>query len=229
MTAGTPDTGDFWARRKAAVRAEDLAEKQAAEAEALKATQKTLEERTDSEILEELDLPDPDQLQPGDDISGFMAQVVPDRLRRRALRQLWRLNPALANLDGLVDYGEDFSDPSYLLGEMQTAYQVGKGMLAHIEEMARQAEADGTDKTGGPDHSQAEDPDDIASVPDDTSDGFGPPCGTTSPPDEIEPEGISPFPAPKADDTDVIATAAAVAPHVPAPARPRRMQFRFEG
>ena len=27
MTAGTPDTGDFWARRKAAVRAEDLAAK----------------------------------------------------------------------------------------------------------------------------------------------------------------------------------------------------------
>ncbi|MFT7596716.1 MAG: hypothetical protein ACI8R4_004055 [Paracoccaceae bacterium] len=42
----------------------------------------------------------------------------------------------------MVDYGEDFTDAACVIENMQTAYQVGKGMLAHVEEMARQAEAE---------------------------------------------------------------------------------------
>ena len=132
---------DFWARRKAAVLAEEEAEVSAVEAQELEAERTALEEKTDDEILAELDLPDPDTLKPGDDIRGFMGKAVPDRLRRRALRQLWKLNPVLANVDGLVDYGEDFRDSALVVENLQTAYQVGKGMLAHVEEMARQAEA----------------------------------------------------------------------------------------
>ena len=100
-----------------------------------------VEEKTDEEVLEELGLPDPDALQPGDDFSAFMAKAVPDRIRRRALRRLWLSNPALANLDGLLDYGEDFTDSATVVENLQTAYQVGKGMLKHVEELARQAEA----------------------------------------------------------------------------------------
>lgn len=100
-----------------------------------------LEEKTDEEVLEDLGLPDPDALQPGDDFSAFMAKAVPDRIRRRALRRLWLSNPALANLDGLLDYGEDFTDSATVVENLQTAYQVGKGMLKHVEELARQAEA----------------------------------------------------------------------------------------
>lgn len=131
---------DFWSRRKAAARAEAEAEQQAIEAETADVERARLEARDDAEILADLDLPDPDTLAPGDSIQGFMSHAVPDRLRRRALRQLWKLNPALANLDGLVDYGEDFTDAATVIENMQTTYQVGKGMLAHIQEMARQAE-----------------------------------------------------------------------------------------
>ena len=131
---------DFWERRKAAVRAEEQAETAAVDAQELEAERTALEEKSDEEILAELDLPDPETLKPGDDIRGFMGKAVPDRLRRRALRQLWKLNPVLANVDGLVDYGEDFTDSALVVENLQTAYQVGKGMLAHVEEMARLAE-----------------------------------------------------------------------------------------
>ncbi len=131
---------DFWSRRKAAVQAEAEAEIAAVEAQVLSEQHAELEKKTDAEILAEFDLPDPDALQPGDDVSGFMAKAVPDRLRRRALRRLWRLNPVLANVDGLVDYGEDYTDAACVIENLQTAYQVGKGMLAHVEALAAKAE-----------------------------------------------------------------------------------------
>jgi hypothetical protein len=130
--------GDFWSRRRAGVAAEaetDVLEEEQLAAEALDA------EKTDEELLEELGLPDPDTLKMGDDFSAFMGKMVPDRLRRRALRVLWRSNPTLANLDALVDYGEDFTDKAMCVENMQTAYQVGKGMLTHVMKMAEEAEA----------------------------------------------------------------------------------------
>ena len=129
---------DFWSRRKARVEAEELAEAKAREASDLAAREAALEEKSDAEILEELGLPDPDSLQEGADFKAFMAKAVPDRIRRRALRRLWLSNPALANLDGLLDYGEDFTNSATVIENMQTAYQVGKGMMAHVEELARQ-------------------------------------------------------------------------------------------
>ena len=131
---------DFWARRKAKVEAETLAEQAAVEQLALAEQHAVLEEKTDAELLEELDLPDPDTLVMGDDFSVFMSKAVPDRIRRRALRILWRSNPVLANVDMLVDYGEDFTDAAMAVENIQTTYQVGKGMLKHVQEMARQAE-----------------------------------------------------------------------------------------
>ena len=107
-----------------------------------KKTEEDLEEKSDSEILEELGVPEPDTLKAGDDFSAFMTKAVPDRIRRRALRLLWRTNPVLANLDELVDYGEDFTDGAMVVENLQTTYQVGKGMLAHIEKLAADAEAE---------------------------------------------------------------------------------------
>lgn len=133
---------DFWSRRKARVAAEEAAEARDAEARADAAQEAALAEKSDAELCEELGLPDPDTLQTGDDFRAFMAKAVPERLRRRALRRLWLSNPALANLDGMVEYGEDFTDSACVIEGMQTAYQVGKGMLAHVQEMARQAEAE---------------------------------------------------------------------------------------
>jgi len=44
------------------------------------------------------------------DFTVFMNDKVPETLRRMALRKLWRSNPILANIDGLNDYDEDFTD-----------------------------------------------------------------------------------------------------------------------
>lgn len=87
------------------------------------------DDRSDDEILADLGLPHPEELKPGDDVTGFMAKTVPDRLRRMALRQLWRSNPVLANVDGLVEYGEDYTDGALVVENLQTLYQVGKGMF----------------------------------------------------------------------------------------------------
>jgi hypothetical protein len=131
---------DFWSRRKAGVEAEAQVAVQAQQAEEAAVLAADQAEKTDIELLEELGLPDPDNMMMGDDFSAFMSKAVPDRLRRRALRRLWLANPALANLDGLLDYGEDFTDSATVIENMQTAYQVGKGMTEHVLEMVRQAE-----------------------------------------------------------------------------------------
>lgn len=92
------------------------------------------ESLSDEEILSKLELPDPNQLKDGDDFAAFMNSAVPDHLRRRALRKLWLSNPALANLDGLVDYGEDFTDAAMVPEVLNTAYKVGRGFLKDILE-----------------------------------------------------------------------------------------------
>ena len=130
--------GDFWSRRRAGVAAEERAEAAALELRARAEAQAALEQQDDAEILERLDLPDPDLLQPGDDVSRFMSELVPDRLRRRALRRLWRLNPVLANVTRVIE-------------GLQTAYHVGRGMLHHVEALAAQAEAETTPETDTPD------------------------------------------------------------------------------
>lgn len=142
---------DFWARRKAAVQAEEDHDAALEQAAAQAEKEAALAEKTDEDILAELELPDPDTLEQGDDFKVFLADAVPARIRTRALRRLWRLNPILANVDGLVDYGEDFTDAACVVENLQTAYQVGKGMTKHVLEMARQAEAEAAaEKAGDP-------------------------------------------------------------------------------
>ena len=131
---------DFWSRRKAAVAAEEAQDAAEVQERARAETVAELEAKTDEEILEELGLPDPSKLKPGDDFAAFLKDAVPDRIKKVALRKLWTSNPILANVDGLLDYGEDFTDAAVGAGVVETTYQVGKGMLAHVQEMARQAE-----------------------------------------------------------------------------------------
>lgn len=116
---------DRWSRLKETGEAPEI------EAPVEAATEEVAEvdERPDEDILAELGLTHPDDLKPGDDVTGFMAKAVPDRLRRMALRQLWRSNPVLANIDGLVEYGEDYTDSAMVVENLQTLYQVGKGMF----------------------------------------------------------------------------------------------------
>lgn len=138
---------DFWSRRKSAVKEEIEEERRQAEIKRASEIQGELDVKTDEEVLKELGLPDPDTLEPGDDFKVFMKEVVPERLRRRALKKLWLSNPLLANVDGLVDYGEDFTDAAVGAGFVETTYQVGKGMLKHIEELVRKEQEKQNDKS----------------------------------------------------------------------------------
>jgi len=131
---------DFWSRRRAAVEAEAATEARAVAEVEVAEREAALADRDEAELLAELDLPDPDTLGAGDDFKAFLSDAVPARLKARALRRLWLTNPVLANVDGLLDYGEDFTDAAMAVENIQTAYQVGKGMTAHVEELARQAE-----------------------------------------------------------------------------------------
>ena len=195
---------DFWSRRKAAAAAERAAEARLAEEAEAEAARQALEEKPDEEVLAELDLPDPDAMGQGDDFSAFMAQAVPERLRRRALRKLWISNPVLANLDSLVDYGEDFTDAATVVENLQTAYRVGKGMLRRIEEEDGDAEAEAGDGERA-----------AAAAPEPAAAETG---GDAGAPDDAGPEAL---PAPAAGDA---ADDADGAPEMPAQ---RHMRFVF--
>ncbi|HEX6143461.1 MAG TPA: DUF3306 domain-containing protein [Geminicoccaceae bacterium] len=82
------------------------------------------------------DLPDIDSLRCGSDFTVFMRPGVPEELRTLALRRLWRLDPSFSKLDGLVEYGEDYTIPKRPAGAIKTAYQVGRGFVNRIEETA---------------------------------------------------------------------------------------------
>ncbi|MEM1129559.1 MAG: DUF3306 domain-containing protein [Pseudomonadota bacterium] len=127
---------DFWSRRRAAVAKENRAEHVAEVAAERAREEAALAARSDDELLAEMNLPEPEALESPEAVREFLASALPQRLKTRALRQLWRMNPVLANLDGLVDYGQDFTDGATVVETLQTAYQVGRGVVTKIEEMA---------------------------------------------------------------------------------------------
>ena len=121
-----------WARKKAEAGKEaELASPSTTETavspdEQELAVNETLSEH---ELLAKYDLPDPDAIELGTDITGFMRKEIPELLRRRALRSLWKSNPVLAVLDGLNDYDEDFTDAATAVKGVQTLYKVGEGLI----------------------------------------------------------------------------------------------------
>ncbi len=108
MSRPQKQTENIWSRRRAAVLAEAEADTKTAERADAAVKQAAMAEKSDADILLELNLKDPDQMQQGDDFTSFMLAEVPERLRKRALRTLWRSNPVLACVDDLLDYGDDF-------------------------------------------------------------------------------------------------------------------------
>lgn len=192
-----------WSRRRAAVQAEAEAERQAGERASIAQAQAGHEQKSDADILQELSLQDPDQMQSGDDFAAFMRAEVPERLRKRALRTLWRSNPVLACVDDLLDYGDDFKAEWSATGVIKTTYQVGKGMLAHIEEMERQKLAEDTGDEPVADNAEEVTEAGTAAVADEAA----------APPDPPS----DPAPMPDMDD------------ETPQIATPRRMRFDFDG
>ena len=85
------------------------------------------EGKSDDEVLSILELPDPETLKLGDTVEKFMDGRVPERIRARALRAFWKTNPVLANIDGLDEYCDDYTDAAMVIENLQTIYEVGKG------------------------------------------------------------------------------------------------------
>ena len=216
---------DFWSRRRAQVAAEEAAEARAVEDAARAATQAEAEDRSDEEVLAELDLPVPEEMESPEQVQSLLKAVAPQRLKTRALRRLWRLNPVLANVDGLVDYGEDYTDAALVVENLQTIYQVGKGMfdkavqaaedkaaaqaraeakaLAKAEEAKAEAAQEQSDEA--PDHVRGD------AAPDAVHDAVHNAERQT----ETAPD---PAPGPPVHAPEIAETSAA----------PRRMRFRFE-
>ena len=176
-------------------------------------------ELTDSELLEKYKLPDPDSMKAGDDFSAFMKQAIPDRIRRRALRVLWGSNPILANLDELVDYGEDFTDAATVMENMPTIYKVGKGAAWKFKEeqerLAAERAAEEAEAAERRIHNGEPEQDLVLEEA-----------------DEEDPETDEPTENEEADPETELEIAAlpdeepALAP--PLPPRPRPMQFEFD-
>lgn len=120
-----------WARRKQSARARPAAPRPDRAQDLAAATEGAEPATADAAESNDLvaALPDIDTLTEESDFTVFLQEGVPEALRRKALRRLWRLNPVFANLDGLNDYDEDFTlATSALQGAIKTVYQVGKGM-----------------------------------------------------------------------------------------------------
>lgn len=96
-----------------------------------------------TEIKENFDDVNFDELDYSSDYTRFMKEDVPDLVRRRALRQLWASDPILANLDGLNEYDEDYTDAALAVKVLQSAWKPGKGYATDdeaVEEASATAE-----------------------------------------------------------------------------------------
>ena len=121
-----------WSRRKSQTRNESEQATETPEGDQAAALQQggpveAVDPEREAEIVAKL--PDIDSLDESSDFTQFLQEGVPEALRRKALRKLWRLNPVFANLDGLNDYDEDFTDAATVVEGLKTMYQVGKGMM----------------------------------------------------------------------------------------------------
>jgi len=94
---------------------------------------------TTAEASPEITETDLENLTYESDYTKFMGENVPEALRRRALRQLWRSDPILANVDGLCDYDDDYTDAALAVKVLKTAHKVGQGYLTDEEVEANRA------------------------------------------------------------------------------------------
>lgn len=141
MADGTGENDSFlsrWSRRKREVEAAEAAEAADAQTPDVvdpEAVAREAEELEQNRLAAEA--VDIDSMKAGDDFGLFMKRGVPELLRRKALRKLWRSNPVFANLDGLNDYDEDFRNPAH--NRYTSLWQLGRGFLSTEEQSTQQA------------------------------------------------------------------------------------------
>jgi len=94
------------------------------------------------------DLPPIDSLTKDSDFTPFLADKVPEFIRRRALAVLWRSDPVLANLDGLNDYDLNYRLIDTLIDAAKdTVYRAGKGYARDEEEVAEVDEVEAVEES----------------------------------------------------------------------------------
>lgn len=84
-------------------------------------------------------LPPVESLTAASDYRDFLRTEVPRQLRRKALRHLWRSDPVFANLDGLLEYGEDYSKLGMVETGVTSAWQAGRGFAGQVLDTLTQA------------------------------------------------------------------------------------------
>ncbi|MGH6903908.1 MAG: DUF3306 domain-containing protein [Geminicoccaceae bacterium] len=128
-----------WSRRKVEARSPAPAPAEAASdaAEPALASPEQMPEPAASAPapIDPKDLPDIESLDARSDFTVFMRPGVPEHLRTLALRKLWRSDPIFSKLDGLVEYGEDYTIQSWPKGVIKTAYRIGRGFMDELEKL----------------------------------------------------------------------------------------------
>jgi len=152
----TTDEKDFlarWSRRKQAAR-EGLGEPEPEQPAVPAENAEPSAEMTppaDEAAYADVDF---DALDYSSDYTRFMAGDVPEMVQRRALRALWRSDPVLANIDGLCDYDEDYTDAARAVETLVSSYRAGHGYRSDEEIAAMEAE----DRAEGEARPEAETP-----------------------------------------------------------------------
>ena len=103
-----------WSRRKAEARRGKLDCDQPVDKPSLALTTVSRDQELLPDNEAQSSLPDPETLDITADFTAFLRDGVDPLLRRAALRRLWSLDPIFAFQDGLVEYGEDFTDSAKL-------------------------------------------------------------------------------------------------------------------
>ncbi len=91
------------------------------------------EDLTDEQQEVVAGLPPLETLSEESDFTPYMQANVPEFLKRKAMRVLWRSNPFFNFRDGLNDYDEDFNVVHKIIEETVGAYKVGRGHLSEDE------------------------------------------------------------------------------------------------
>jgi len=97
------------------------------------------------------------------DFTVFMHEKVPQAIKRQALRHLWATNPILANVDGLNDYDEDFTDAATVVEGLKAAYDEACARRKATED-AEAAKAKGAPKPEADDEQDDADSEDEAAI-----------------------------------------------------------------
>ncbi len=96
-------------------------------------------------------LPPIDSIEATTDIRAFLAQGVPEELKRAALQRVWRTDPAIRDFVGLSENSWDFNDPSgaHGFGPLQVTEQLRAAVDAMLDRKSAPSSPEPGERKGG--------------------------------------------------------------------------------